>query len=66
MDPELDVDQVLAEAWADTDVGALEAALSALQTGGTKTDQASAQALLEVLDVADETPPKLLIIILSF
>ncbi|MBL4538190.1 MAG: double-strand break repair helicase AddA [Oceanicaulis sp.] len=54
VDPELDVDQVLAEAWADTDVGALEAALSALQTGGTKTDQASAQALLEVLDVADE------------
>ena len=54
VDPDLDVDQVLAEAWGDTDVGALEAALSALQTGGTKTDQASAEALLEILDVAEE------------
>ncbi len=45
---------MLAEAWGDTDVGALEAALSALQTGGTKTDQASAEALLEILDVAEE------------
>jgi len=51
---ELDEDQVLEAAWAETDTGALEAALSALQTGSTKTDQSSAEALIEILDVAEE------------
>lgn len=52
VDPEADEASALEEAWDDTPVDDLEAALSAFQAGTSATEMRSAAALTEVLDAA--------------
>ncbi len=54
--PDMDEELALRTVWAETAVDDLDAALSGLQAGGSKTEIVSADRLASVLDVAETHP----------